>query len=172
MQEEYDALGEPYESRGARHDEIVDIMRKLWTGKPVSHQGRFYSFGAVQHSPALSSPIPIIGCGLSAVALRRAAKLDGWYSPGVALEFSLKAVADLRRLHDAEPHLRKYEVFVRLTGEATVENLDRFARAGVTDVVIGLPAFGVTSSDSLETQVDAVHRAAALVSEFASDLRL
>ena len=30
--------------RGARCDEGLEIMIKLWTGEPVSHSGRFYSF--------------------------------------------------------------------------------------------------------------------------------
>jgi alkanesulfonate monooxygenase SsuD/methylene tetrahydromethanopterin reductase-like flavin-dependent oxidoreductase (luciferase family) len=71
------ALGE----RGARADEAITVLRKLWSGAPVSHTGRFAAFEDVALSPPPTQPggPPIWVGGRSDAALRRAGILgDGW----------------------------------------------------------------------------------------------
>jgi alkanesulfonate monooxygenase SsuD/methylene tetrahydromethanopterin reductase-like flavin-dependent oxidoreductase (luciferase family) len=41
---EYEACGVPLNERGARLSESLTVMRKLWTGEPVSHAGKFFNF--------------------------------------------------------------------------------------------------------------------------------
>lgn len=86
MAEEFKALATPdFKDRGAVTDEYVEIFRKLWTGKPVSHNGRFYSFDEVIcHPTPIQRPGPPIWIGgHSGPALRRVAKLgDGWHPVG------------------------------------------------------------------------------------------
>ena len=45
LKEEFEALGVPWERRGARTDEYVAVMRELWGGNEVSFDGEFVSFG-------------------------------------------------------------------------------------------------------------------------------
>jgi probable F420-dependent oxidoreductase len=49
--EEYQALGVPFERRGALLDEHLDAWRQLWTSSPASFKGRHYSFDDVYLEP-------------------------------------------------------------------------------------------------------------------------
>lgn len=78
---EFAAAGIPVNERGARLDEAIDVVRKLWTGEEVSHEGRFFSFPPTRMLPAPVQPGgPPIWCGgRSDAAMRRAGRrLDGW----------------------------------------------------------------------------------------------
>ena len=48
---EYDALGVPFEDRGARLDEHLETWAALWRAGPVSFDGRHYSFDGVWLEP-------------------------------------------------------------------------------------------------------------------------
>jgi len=79
MREEFAHLEQPFERRGARMDEQVEVLRKLWQGGLVEHHGEFYDFDKLQMAPVPGKPVPIIVGGHSEVALRRAAQRgDGW----------------------------------------------------------------------------------------------
>ena len=78
MEEEFRALhAADFKHRGAVTDEYVAIFRNLWTGEPVSHSGRFYSFEEVRCQPRpIQNPGPPIWIGgHSEPALRRVARL-------------------------------------------------------------------------------------------------
>lgn len=80
---EYEACGVPLNERGARLTESLTVMRKLWTGEPVSHAGRFFNFEGVrmQPPPRQSGGPPIWCGGRSDPALRRIGRMtDGWMS--------------------------------------------------------------------------------------------
>ncbi len=80
---EYEACGVPLNERGARLSESLTVMRKLWSGEPVSHAGRFFSFEGVKMQPPPRQPGgPPIWCGGRAdPALRRIGRMtDGWMS--------------------------------------------------------------------------------------------
>lgn len=78
IEEEYAMVGVDFHTRGRRLDETIAVMRKLWTGKPVSHEGEFFRFENALMSPAPPARIPIWSGGASKAALRRAATNDGW----------------------------------------------------------------------------------------------
>jgi probable F420-dependent oxidoreductase len=85
---EFEACGIPIEERGARTDEAIPLLRRLWSAEPVTHDGRFLAFDGVRIHPApVQGPsLPIVVAGRQPVAMRRAARLgDGWmpylYSP-------------------------------------------------------------------------------------------
>ena len=86
MEEEFAALhAADFKQRGAVTDEYIAIFKKLWSGEPVSHKGRFYSFEEVRCQPRpIQQPGPPIWVGgHSAPALRRVARLgDGWHPVG------------------------------------------------------------------------------------------
>jgi probable F420-dependent oxidoreductase len=79
---EYAACGVPLNERGARLGEAIPLLRSLWSGAPVTHQGRFYhAFNEVpMQPPARQAGGPPIWCGgRSDAALARAGRLaDGW----------------------------------------------------------------------------------------------
>lgn len=80
---EYEVCGVPRNERGARLTESIHVIRKLWSGEPVSHAGKFDNFTDVRMTPPPTRPAgPPIWCGgRSDAALRRAARIgDGWFS--------------------------------------------------------------------------------------------
>jgi probable F420-dependent oxidoreductase len=76
------ACGVPHNERGGRLGEAIPLLRKLWSGEPVSYQGRYWpAFDAVPMQPPGRQPGgPPIWCGgRSDGALARAGRLaDGW----------------------------------------------------------------------------------------------
>ncbi|OBA59461.1 LLM class F420-dependent oxidoreductase [Mycobacterium sp. 1100029.7] len=91
--EEFDALGVPFEDRGARTAEYVAALRTLWREDVASFDGRFVGFDSIRVNPkpVRDRHIPIVLGGNSDSALRRVAKWgDGWYG------FNLEDVATVR----------------------------------------------------------------------------
>ncbi len=85
---EFRACQVPVGERGARTDEAIPLLRRLWSADAVSHDGRFYGMDDVRIHPAPVQPggPPIVVAGRQPPAMRRAAALgDGWmpylYSP-------------------------------------------------------------------------------------------
>ena len=80
---EFAAAGVPVRERGSRLDESVEVMRKLWTGEAITHQGRHFQMTNLQMlpTPARADGPPIWCGGRSEAALKRAGtRLDGWVS--------------------------------------------------------------------------------------------
>lgn len=86
MREEFDALGVPWERRGARTDEYVAALRTIWSGSHVEFHGEFVDFEPLTCTPQPSqgSDIPILVGGDTPAAIRRAARLADGYFPGEA----------------------------------------------------------------------------------------
>jgi probable F420-dependent oxidoreductase len=83
LKEEFDALGVPWERRGARNDEYIAAMRALWSGPEVEFHGEFVDFPPVTCSPRpVQASIPILVGGDSEAAVRRAGRLADGYFPG------------------------------------------------------------------------------------------
>lgn len=97
---EYEACGVPINERGARMNESIEVLRKLWTGKPATHAGRFYNFSDVpMNPPARQAGGPPIWCGgRSKAAFERAARLcDGYMGYAITPEMfadALKTIGD------------------------------------------------------------------------------
>lgn len=81
---EYAACDVPRNERGARLAEGVTVLRKFFTGRPVTHHGKFYGpFEDVPMSPPPRQPggPPIWFAGRTDPALRRIGRLgDGYLS--------------------------------------------------------------------------------------------
>lgn len=79
---EFEALGVPVQERGARTNEVLSLLKRLWTEEKVSHQGRFYTLSQVTLAPPpLQKPHPPIWvAGRREGAMRRAVQYgDGWF---------------------------------------------------------------------------------------------
>jgi probable F420-dependent oxidoreductase len=95
--DEYVLMQQDFHSRGKRCDEMLVVMKKLWSGEMVQHQGEFYQFAPLEMNPAPSAPIPIWVGGISDAALRRAARLgDGWLSD---LQSSTEIIECIEKIH-------------------------------------------------------------------------
>jgi len=93
LEEEFQALGVPWQRRGARTDEYVAAMRALWAGPHAEFHGEFVDFPPATCSPRpVNGSIPILVGGDTPAAIRRAARLADGYFPGAN---DPKVLADL-----------------------------------------------------------------------------
>jgi probable F420-dependent oxidoreductase len=99
--QEFRACQIPLVERGPRTDEAIVLLRRLWSGKELSHSGRFYSMDDVRVHPAPVQPLgpPIIVAGRKERAMRRAAELgDGWMPYLYSARRYADSVESIRRL--------------------------------------------------------------------------
>ena len=108
MREEFEIVGETFADRCGRLDELIEVMRLLWSGEMVSHDGPHYRFGPVQMRPAPRAPVPIWTGGNTRPAKRRAAHQDGWICSFHDVDQAAADLSEVRRLRrealgDGEP---------------------------------------------------------------------
>jgi probable F420-dependent oxidoreductase len=80
--QEFRACQIPITERGRRTDEMIPLIRRLWSAEEITHEGRYYSMEDVRIHPAPVQPggPPIVVAGRKEPAMRRAATLgDGWF---------------------------------------------------------------------------------------------
>jgi len=140
LEEEFEAAGIEFASRGARTREYVRAIRALWTDADPIFRGRFVAFGPVKFEPKpVQKPHPpIVFGGESTTALRRAAALgDGWYGVGHTPQSAGEQVTHLRaHLAEAGRASTPFEITVSHGGgELTRDDVARYADAGVHRVV-------------------------------------
>ncbi|MEY2469315.1 MAG: hypothetical protein QOF21_2013 [Actinomycetota bacterium] len=137
-EEEFDQVGQAFKGRGARLEEMIDALRKLWAGGWVEHHGKHLDFEPLRIEPVPSAPVPIYIGGHSERALSRAARIgDGWignaYSPDEA-EHYLGLMRDQLKAADRldDPN---FEVIIALKARPTPELHDHVASLGATGLL-------------------------------------
>lgn len=100
---EWTATGRRPQGRGARADEALDLMQRLWSGEPVTYTGHFYQYeGAMISPPPTQSPLPVWIGGRSRAAVRRIARIgSGWFA-GLATPAQVAPVIEAIRRASAE----------------------------------------------------------------------
>ena len=80
---EFEATGVPVHERGARTNDAIRVLKKLWSEDDVSHHSAFVDFDGATMQPKPPSPggPPIVVAGRSEAAMRRAARLGDGYMP-------------------------------------------------------------------------------------------
>lgn len=83
LEEEFQALDVPFEDRGARTDEYIEVMRTLWSGDAVSFDGTYASFPPISVNPKpVGNHVPIHIGGHSRRAAERAGRIGDGFFPG------------------------------------------------------------------------------------------
>jgi probable F420-dependent oxidoreductase len=136
---EYDALHAPFDHRGARLDEIIDLFRTAWRDDPATHQGRFYSFSDVRVLPKPAHQIPVWVGGRSDGAYRRATtRADGFHGVGHEPK---DAQALVERLRASRPD-DAFTISLRVPWDGDMEpdeiraQFEAYAAAGVQHLLI------------------------------------
>ncbi|MDN5894797.1 MAG: LLM class F420-dependent oxidoreductase [Nocardioides sp.] len=102
MREEIEACGAPFEARGRRANEQIEVLRKLWddtSAEGVDHHGEFFDFEHAKSypKPVRAGGVPLHIGGHSKAAARRAGRLGNGLQPlGVAGEELASLVALMR----------------------------------------------------------------------------
>lgn len=88
LKEEADAMQMPWDRRGARSEEHIAVLRRLWLADQdsVAFDGTFYRFPDMHPEPRpLQQPPPIVVGGHSDIALDRAGRIgDGWVAASMS----------------------------------------------------------------------------------------
>ena len=137
--EDFAVLGVPWERRGKRMNECIDIVRGLTSGEFFEFHGEFYDFDAIKQTPAPTEPIPILVGGHSDAALRRAVRRgDGWMHAGGDGE-ELDLLLDKLKKFRAEEGVadQPFEIHAISYDAYSVDGVKRLQDKGITDLIVG-----------------------------------
>lgn len=155
---EFELLGQSFRDRGRRTDEMIEVMRRLWTGEPFEHHGTFYDFPTVRMVPAPAARIPIWVGGISDAALRRAARNDGWISDLQPTSDIVESIEKIRKLRESLSREGSFDVMASANDAWDVAGYRRLEEAGVTHVLTMPWAFYHGLTDDLERKCEGIHR--------------
>ena len=134
-EDEFELLDQPFARRGARADEILELLAELWSGEWVEHHGEFFDVPRMEMNPAPPGPVPIYVGGMSEIALKRAARHDGWISDLISTDEAADFRARIDAHREANGRTGDFSMFVSLNGAITVDQFRRAEEVGVTDLL-------------------------------------
>lgn len=158
--EEFELMQQDFHTRGKRADEMVEIMRRLWSGEWVEYQGEHYQFSRMEMNPAPDADIPLWFGGISNPAMRRAARLgDGWVSDLQTSQEIIDSVAQIQawRKEFGRDHL-PFEVMATPSDAWDIDGYRRLEEAGITHIMTMPWAFYHGETDELDKKLDGVKR--------------
>jgi probable F420-dependent oxidoreductase len=138
--DDYAVVEVPWERRGRRFDEQVDIVKGLTSGGYFSYDGEFYKVPSIKICPVPSQPIPLLFGGHSEPALRRAARVgDGWMHAGWGAGDDLGALVG--RLHELRAEYGRqgdpFSIHAISLDAYAPDGIERMEEAGITDAIVG-----------------------------------
>jgi probable F420-dependent oxidoreductase len=137
-QEDFAACQIPWEKRGQRMDEMIEIIRGLMSGDYFGYQGQIFQMDPIKLCPVPSKPVPLLVGGHADAALKRAARLgDGWISAGTTLaEYkALKDRIEAYRREYGREHL-PFEYHAITADAFTVDGVKRLEELGVHECIV------------------------------------
>lgn len=157
---EFDLVGQDFRTRGKRTDEMIEVMRKLWTGEMVEHRGRFFDFDKLEMNPAPKARIPIWVGGISDPALRRAARLgDGWLTD---LQSTAEIAECIGRLNgyrrEAGRENDPFDIMATPSDAYDVDTYKRVEDLGVTHLMTMPWMLYHGATQKLDERVDGIQR--------------
>lgn len=149
LEEEANAMGMPWDRRGARSEEHIALLRSIWLCEDdvVSFDGEFYPFPPIDPEPRPKRRIPILVGGHSERAIKRAVAIgDGWIAGAMSLDRAATAMERLRRAcHEAGRDASELFVVCGSSqladsqpggGPAAIEALEGYRQAGAQQVQV------------------------------------
>lgn len=136
--EEFEWCGAPYEDRGRRVDEAIEVLRLILGGAMVEYHGRYFDFDALRMSPEPGRPVPIYVGGHTEAALRRAARLgDGWTSAMMRFDNLRETISRLASLRAEYGRAgASYEIQAVCVDRFGLDGYRQQAEIGVTDAIV------------------------------------
>ncbi|MEM7002104.1 MAG: LLM class F420-dependent oxidoreductase [Pseudomonadota bacterium] len=159
LQEEFRAMGVPFERRGARFDDYVQAMRKVWSGEVVEHKSDFIDWSGFQSYPTpVQNPLPLIMGGNKGKIFERIARYgNGWFVPGTDLEEIRGLLQQLWQVCEQEQRdPAEIEITVMWTGQGGQESLQQLVELGAHRAVVPLQALGENPAEGMEQLASAV----------------
>jgi probable F420-dependent oxidoreductase len=147
LREEFEALGVPFDKRGARTDEYILAMRALWSGDDASYRGSFVSFEGMSSNPKPArGAVPIVVGGHSLQAARRAGRLGDGFFPATGMAGPVEPLLDEMRKAAAEAGRDPSAVEITtgcpgVLGEEPLRAVEERRALGADRVVVPATAF-------------------------------
>jgi probable F420-dependent oxidoreductase len=148
---EYEALGQDFRTRGARQEEQIELLRRLFTEPVVDFSGRFDRVDRAALVPKPSRSIPIWLGGFSDISFDRAARLaDGFLFFGGGIDKAIDAWKRLRnRVSDLGRSVEDFGADYLSLNQGGVsaikEELDAWREAGGTHFSLVTMGLGLDS---------------------------
>ena len=159
LREEFDALGVPFDRRGARTDEYISALRVLWTEEEAEFHGEFVDFDPVYSQPKpIQQPVPILVGGHSDRAARRAGELGDVFFPAERPAEVLAGLFESTRRYAEAAGRDPSDVEMWTTGGTDRAHLDQLVELGVSQVMVPgrrPPQLGETYGQILADYADA-----------------
>lgn len=153
LREEFDALGVPFEGRGARTEEYIDVLRRLWTEPETAYDGRFTTFAPVKSYPKPAQPagVPIHVGGHTDASARRAGRIGDGYFPGATGD-ALPRLLDVMRASARDAGRDPDAIEVTAGGALDLDGVKKLGDLGVSRVIVPPLGFDL---ETLKTQFGA-----------------
>lgn len=137
LEEEFRALGVPFEDRGDRTDEYIAALRTLWSQDVASFDGAFTSFSDlyVRPQPEAGS-VPIVVGGHSKRAARRAGQLGDGFYPASTTREDLPVLVTLAREWAERSGRDPDALEITMGSRPDKESVEGLAALGVDRVVV------------------------------------
>jgi probable F420-dependent oxidoreductase len=142
LQEEFKAMNVPFERRGARFDDYMVALRKVWAGDVVEHQSDFINWSGFQSYPVpIQKPgVPIIIGGAKGKIFERIARHgDGWFAPTTDAATLAPMLEKLKATCDVlERDYNSIEITSMWNNTGGMEAIEAFADIGVSRLLVPL----------------------------------
>ena len=158
--DEFELMQQDFHTRGKRTDEMVEMMRLLWSGEMVEYRGEYYQFDKLEMNPAPTAHIPIWVGGISDAAMKRAARLgDGWVTDLQTTDEIIACIDKVRgyRKEYGRDHL-PFSVMATPSDAFTVEGYRRLEEHGVTHILTMPWPFYHGETEDIDKKIDGVRR--------------
>lgn len=153
LREEYDAMGTPFERRGARFDEYIEAMRKVWSGETVEHESEHLHWTGFKSYPVpVQTPFPVVIGGSKGKAFERIARYgQGWFAPTVGPD-QLKPMLErlTKACNEAGRDPTEVEISSMWIPAMGLDSLHQFADLGVARLIVPVQALGGNPIEALD----------------------
>jgi probable F420-dependent oxidoreductase len=137
--EDFEATQIPWERRGKRMDEMIEIINGLMSGEYFSFEGSELSIPEIKLCPVPEKRVPLLLGGHARPALKRAARLgDGWVAAGAdtsELASMITTIQELRKEYQRD-HL-PFEIHTTGMDAFTPDGVGKLQEIGVDLVYVG-----------------------------------
>jgi probable F420-dependent oxidoreductase len=158
--EEVEGCGYRWEDRGARCDEFLEVMRRLWTEPVVDFAGKWVKIATcrLDPKPVQKPHVPIIVGGYAEPALRRAARFGaGWYG------FNLDPARTTKMIERLDETLGKagrkrgpeFEIIVTPPVSMPTDQMQHYPEVGVDRLIVNL---GSQRPDHVKSRMEEIEK--------------
>jgi probable F420-dependent oxidoreductase len=145
LREEFDAMGVPFEGRGARFDDYIVAIKKVWTGDVVEHHSEYINWSGFKSFPIpQAAGIPIIMGGSKGRIHERVARHgDGWFLPVDTAEALAQQLQPLDAACKALGRDRNsIEISCMWNMQGGLDAIKAFEAAGAARIIVPILALG------------------------------